>query len=183
LVAELKTSNGNALEMLHRRYRRLIHGVAVGILRDITEAEDVTQEVFFEIYNKAHHYDAARGTVKTWILQYAYHRSLRRKAALRIRPAYRGDSLDVVASLPLYRYLGLTRQECGWLIQSGLAQLPARQKETLELVSLEGLDLQHAARRLGIPWGCARHYYYRGLKNLRKWCCIHGMSPAQRPRS
>lgn len=178
LVSELKSPNGDAIEMLHRRYRGLINRVAVGILRDAAEADDVTQEVFFEIYNKAHQYDASRGSVRTWLLQYAYHRSLRRKAALRLRPAYRGDSLDAAESPPGRRCSDLTQQECGWLIQSGLAQLPTKQRATLELVSFEGLNLQEAARRLGVPWGCARHYYYRGLKSLRKWCYAHGVSAA-----
>ena len=85
LIAEMHAPDSDALGVLCRRYSRLVHRVAVDILRDDAEAEDVTQEVFFEIYRKAHLYDESRGPVRGWLLQYAYHRSLRRKDALRRR--------------------------------------------------------------------------------------------------
>ena len=90
LVADLHRASDDALDLLLRRYARLVHRVAANILRDPTEAEDITQEVFYEISRKAHLYDPERGTVKVWLLQYAYHRTLRRKADLQRRAAYRG---------------------------------------------------------------------------------------------
>jgi RNA polymerase sigma-70 factor, ECF subfamily len=169
LIRQLHVPAGDAIEILLRRYRRLVYRVAVNILRDATEAEDVAQDVFFEIYTKAHLYDASRGSVKVWLLQYAYHRSLRRKLALRRCAAYRECALDSFQPVPVRRFLGLTRQECRWLIRASLAQLPVRQKATLILVCFEGLNLRDVADRLGVSLGCARHYYYRGLTNLRKW--------------
>src|SRR5690242_5866129 len=74
LVAEMLQPGSDALATLIARYIRLVHRVAAGILRDDTEAEDVTQEVFLEIYRKAHLYDPARGAVRVWLLQYAYRR-------------------------------------------------------------------------------------------------------------
>ena len=53
---------------------------------------DLTQEVFLEIFRKAHLYDPSRGSVKVWLLQYAYHRTLRRKAMLKGGAACGGTS-------------------------------------------------------------------------------------------
>jgi RNA polymerase sigma-70 factor, ECF subfamily len=180
LMADMLTANGEALETLFGRYVRLIRRVAVDILRDRGEAEDVTQEVFLEIYRKAHLYDPSRGSVRVWLLQYAYHRTLRRKAALRRRASYRGEPLDhAEAPVDAGRNL-LTRDECRWVIRSGLARLPERQRATLELACFEELSLRDVADRLGVSVGCTRHYYYRGLARLRAWARFH---PApQKPR-
>lgn len=64
------------------------------MLRDPAEAEDVLQTVFLEIHQVAHVFDRSRGTAKAWILRYAYHRSLNRRAYLRVRGLYdRDDAL------------------------------------------------------------------------------------------
>jgi RNA polymerase sigma-70 factor, ECF subfamily len=171
LMAGVQSANDDALAMLLSRYWCLVHRVAADILRDAGEAEDVTQEVFLEIYRRAHLYDPARGSVRGWLLQYAYHRSFRRKAVLRRRAAYRGEPLDEVpVARPDARHL--TCEERRWMIRAGLAQLPERQRTTLELACLEELSLRDVAERLRVSLGCARHYYYRGLARLRAWALI-----------
>lgn len=167
LMADLGTAADEACHALFQRYARLVYSVAVDILRDHGEAEDVTQEVFLEIYRKAHLYDPARGSVRVWFLQYAYHRTLGRKSALSRRAAYRGEVLDEDA--PATSERGLTQTECQWVIRAGLSQLTDRQRATLELACFEGLSLRDIADRLGVTLGCARHYYYRGIARLQSW--------------
>jgi RNA polymerase sigma-70 factor, ECF subfamily len=185
LIADLHGASDDALDLLLRRYARLVHRVAANILRDPTEAEDITQEVFFEISRKAHLYDPQRGTVKVWLLQYAYHRTLRRKADLQRRAAYRGEPIELL-DLRTVRTHGapplLSRQERRWLLRAGLDQLPERQRTTLELVCLEELTLRDVAERLRVSLGCARHYYYRGLERLRSWADRLGGVPTSRTR-
>jgi RNA polymerase sigma factor (sigma-70 family) len=150
------------------------------------EAEDVTQEVFLEIYRKAHLYDPARGSVRVWFLQYAYHRTLGRKTALSRRAAYRSELLDEETPTAA-THRGLTPEECGWVIRAGLAQLSDRQRATLELACFEDLSLRDVAARLGVTVGCARHYYYRGLARLQAWAraavSAHAGHPSQPARA
>jgi RNA polymerase sigma-70 factor, ECF subfamily len=169
LVAGLKIADGDALDALFRRYARLVYRVALDILRDAGEAEDVTQEVFLEVYRKAHQYDARRGSVRVWLLQYAYHRALRRKAALRRRAAYGGEPLDERERAPRGLWRDLTPEEGRLVIRAGLARLPEKQRATLELACFEELTLRDVAERLGVSIGCTRHYYYRGLARLQAW--------------
>jgi RNA polymerase sigma-70 factor, ECF subfamily len=180
LMAGVRATCGDALGVLVRRYTRLVHRVAVDILRDAGEAEDVTQEVFFEISRKAHLYDPARGSVRVWLLQYAYHRSLRRKDALQRRPAYRGEPLETIETRGFGAPRRLTRDESRWVIDAGLAELPPRQRVTLELTCFHGLTLADVAAHLRVSLGCARHYYYRGLARLRVWA--RGATIDERPR-
>lgn len=88
LLQHLRSRHGDALAVLFTRYHRLILSVAFKILRDPAEAEDVMQSVFLEIYKAAGQFDPSRGTVKVWLLQYAYHRSLSRREYLRVRGFY-----------------------------------------------------------------------------------------------
>jgi RNA polymerase sigma-70 factor (ECF subfamily) len=175
IIAAIRRGHEDACATLLCRYGRLVYRVAVDILRDSGEAEDVTQEVFLQVCRHADRYDAARGTVKVWILQYAYHQTLRRKDVLRRRAAYRGASLDEVevdraAADPRRE---LSRDERRWVLSAGFAQLPERQRTTLELACFEELSLQDIANRLRVSLGCARHYYYRGVARLKAWAADH----------
>jgi RNA polymerase sigma-70 factor, ECF subfamily len=138
------------------------------ILRDVAEAEDVTQDEFLEVFAKAHQYDPSRGGVRVWLLHCAYHLSFRRKPSSGRRQESQSDMLDERLSQRVIGLRELTPQERRWLLRSALAHLPTNQRATLELVCFEDLDLHEVAQRLHDSWGSARHYY-RGLRNLRSW--------------
>jgi RNA polymerase sigma-70 factor (ECF subfamily) len=172
LIRDICAENADALESLFHRYVRLVRGIAQRILNDRAEAEDITQEVFLEIYRKAHLYTAARGSVRVWLLQYVYHRTLRRKAVLRRRAAYHGEPIEILDDVLPDRRERLTSEECHWVLRTALAQLPGPQRTTLELTCFEDLPLREVAERLGVSVGCTRHYYYRGLARLRQWARV-----------
>src|SRR5882762_11157562 len=69
----LAAGNHDALAVIFDRYQRLVIRVAMQILRDPAEAEDAMQSVFIAILETAKKFDAARGTLRVWILQNAYH--------------------------------------------------------------------------------------------------------------
>jgi RNA polymerase sigma-70 factor (ECF subfamily) len=173
----------DALESLFHRYVRLVTGIAQHILHDRAEAEDITQEIFLEIYRKAHLYSAARGSFRVWLLQYVYHRTIRRKAVLRRRAAYRGEPIETVDQRTPDERHRLTRDECRWVLRTGLAQLPGRQRATLELTCFEDLPLREVAERLGVSVGCTRHYYYRGLARLQQWARVTDRLPVAECRA
>lgn len=182
LIRQLHVPDSGALEAFLQRYRQVIYRVALKILRDAGEAEDVTQEIVFEIYTKADHYDATKGSVKTWLFQYAYHRSFRRKAALRRCAAYRESSLELRSSSPAWSLVGLSREECVQLVEEMLCYLSPEQRATVTLICAEGLNLHDVAERLQVPWGRARHYYYRGLMKLRQLLQAGPEKASARPR-
>jgi RNA polymerase sigma-70 factor, ECF subfamily len=172
LIDDICAERGDALERLFHRYVRLVTGIAQRILNDRAEAEDITQDVFLEIYRKAHLYSASRGSFRVWLLQYVYHRTLRRKAVLRRRAAYRAEPIEKIDERPPDQRQRLTRDECRWFLRMGLAQLPTRQRTTLELTCFEDLPLREIAERLGVSVGCTRHDYYRGIARLQKWARV-----------
>jgi RNA polymerase sigma-70 factor (ECF subfamily) len=172
LVRQMCAGRADALERLFHRYVRLVTGIAHRILNDRAEAEDVTQEVFLEIYRKAHLYAPSRGSFRVWLLQYVYHRTLRRKAVLRRRAAYCGEPIDGIDEPAAEHRRGLSRDECRWVLHSLIDRLPSHQRVTLELACFEDLPLRDVAARLGVSVGCTRHHYYRGLARLQHWARV-----------
>jgi RNA polymerase sigma-70 factor, ECF subfamily len=96
LMAHLQGGDNDALAVLFDRYYRLVLSVALKIVRDSGEAEDVMQTVFLEIFRSAAQFDPAKGTTKVWILQYAYHRAINRKQHLNARKFYTQTDLEEV---------------------------------------------------------------------------------------
>ena len=140
------------------------------ILRDRQEAEDLLQEVFLAIYLQREKYDASRGSVKTWILQFAYFKSLLRRRYLRIRNFYTQEELaeshEFKRGLPS-ELLGLSSAEWTRFVESGIAALNPKQRQVMELVHFEGYTLQETSEIVRETLTNTRNYYYRGLKALR----------------
>lgn len=171
LMRCLQAGQGDALAVLFDRYHRLVLSIALKIVRDRGEAEDVMQNVFLEIFRAAAQFDPSKGTTKTWILQYAYHRSLNRRQQLTTRQFYREtsieDHLQAHASESGSLLGKFSHPELQHLLRQGLARLNRQQRRVLELASYDGLSMNEIADQTGDSVSNVRHYYYRGLKKLR----------------
>src|SRR5262245_22434401 len=88
LITQVQSGHIDALGILFERYCRLVFDTGRRILRNDGEAEDLVHDVFIEIQKKAFLYDPQKGSVKTWIIQYAYHRSFNRRKYLALRGFY-----------------------------------------------------------------------------------------------
>ena len=183
LMEQLRQGHADALPILFDRFYRLVLKIALRILRDSGEAEDVMQDVFLEIFNKAAQFDPAKGTTKTWILQYAYHRSLSRRQYLALRNFYHRRQItesEVVESNCVdASWRGLTFQEWGQVLQQGLATLNEKQRKTLELACFQGMLLTEIAERTKESVPNVRHHYYRGLQALRNFLQSQSSSEVQ----
>src|SRR5215472_10317307 len=94
LLAEAANGRKDAIGLLFRRYRRVVWSVASRILRDETEAEDVCQDVFILLFQKAKLFDPCKGTASSWIVQVAYHRAMNRRRYLEHRQHYDVQAFD-----------------------------------------------------------------------------------------
>jgi RNA polymerase sigma-70 factor (ECF subfamily) len=171
-MAGLRAGCNDALAILFDRYNRLVLSIALKIVRDPGEAEDVMQTVFLEIFRSVAQFDPAKGTTKVWILQYAYHRAINRRQHLNARSFYDQTDLEVVEHrLPeTPSTLGnLTQNELKRLLRQGLATLNGAQRQVIELASSNGLSMKEIANKRGDSLVNVRHHYYRGLQKLRSF--------------
>lgn len=171
LMAKLRAGEGDALAVLFDRYHRLVLSIALKIVRDAGEAEDVMQNVFLEIFRSVAQFDSSKGTTKTWLLQYAYHRAINRRQQLNSRHFYRQEDIasaetvgDTGSSIGKFSH-----HELQHLLGQGLATLNGQQRTVLELASFDGLSMHEIAAKTGESVSNVRHYYYRGLKKLRSF--------------
>ena len=167
LLAEIVNGSKEALGVLFRRYRSAVLNVARRILRDASEAEDLCQEVFLLLFQKARLFDSSKGTASSWIVQIAYHRAMNRRQYLAHRQHYNTQELDEeqigVGRQPLF----IDELTARNLLNRLREQLSQEQRETLELHFFEGYSLREIAERTTQPLGNVRHHYYRGLERLR----------------
>lgn len=171
LLLVFKSSDREALAEVFRRYSRLVFSIGYRILREAGEAEEIVQEVFLFLYQRAELFDPKKGGAKAWIVQVAYHRSLDRKEYLHRRNFYSGTDVGFLADTvsgpeDVERELAsrLSRERLKEAFQS----LSERQRLTLELFFFEELDFREIAARLDESLENVRHHYYRGLQKLRK---------------
>jgi RNA polymerase sigma-70 factor, ECF subfamily len=183
LMAHLQGGCNDALAVLFDRYHRLVLSIALKIVRDSGEAEDVMQSVFLEIFRSAAQFDPAKGSTKVWILQYAYHRAINRRQHLNARNFYDQTNLEEVethlreTALPPGRF---TQHELKHLLQQGLETLSGPQKQVVKLASYNGLSMKEISDKTGDSLSNVRHHYYRGLQKLRSFV---GDTPEKRKAS
>lgn len=184
LLGQICVGDREALAALFERYARLIRSVAVRILRDTAEAEDLVQDLFLFIQRKCGVFDSSKSTARSWIVQMAYHRALDRRRYLKSRefyaqPFFPGNAVQVV---------GKPTSEGDYSAEAvfgrnGLEKvvnaLSADQRETLRLHFFEGYTFAEVGEKLDQPVGNVRHHYYRALDKLRKQMCANGLPPAE----
>jgi RNA polymerase sigma-70 factor (ECF subfamily) len=183
LMGEMQSGNADAFAVVFDRYHRLVLVTALRTLQDAGEAEDLTQTIFLEIYRTAARFDPARGTLKMWVLQFAYNKSISRRNYLSVRQFYGQVRLDDMADNdPVWNLLHRpASQECARLIAEVLATLKEQQRKTIEMVFFQGLTLEDVAVRTGQTVSNVRHHYYRGLERLRT--CIAGDDNSSRKKA
>ena len=171
LFRELMSGTHDAFAVIVDRYQRLVFSVALRIVKDEGEAEDLVQVVFADIFQKMGQFDPARGTLKVWLLQYAYSRSINRRHYLEQRQFYSRAEVDEVVALGYTmgatRSAGLTTEEVSRLVSQALGSLNPKQQRAITLIYFQGLTLDEAAERTGETLPTIRHHYYRGLMKLR----------------
>lgn len=167
LLRQLCEGAKEALGILFRRHFRAVHNIACRILRDTAEAEDLCQEVFLLLFQKAKDFDPNKGTGSSWIIQIAYHRAMNRRQYLANRQHYNAQEFDEEqigsGSQPLF----LDELTARNLLNRLREQLSEAQRDTLELHFFEGYSLREIAEKTNQPVGNVRHHFYRGIERLR----------------
>jgi len=175
LMIAIREGSREALSILFRRYARLVRTVAMRILRDDSEADDLLQEVFLFVHSNCSIFDSSKAEVRSWIVQMTYHRAIDRRRYLNSRHFYTRLDLDDTAGLPDSR--SESREETAraaaalvgnTTVQGLLDSLTEDQRNTLSLHFFEGYTFAEIAAKLDQSLGNIRNHYYRGLERLRK---------------
>jgi RNA polymerase sigma-70 factor (ECF subfamily) len=167
LLGRIALGSKDALALLFRKHRRTVLNVARRILRDESEAEDLCQDVFLLLFQKAKLFDPNKGTASSWIIQIAYHRAMNRRQYLAHRQHYNTQELDEERVSGVSQTLFVDQITARNLLDRLREQFSEEQRETLELHFFEGYSLREIAEKTNQTLGNVRHHFYRGLERLR----------------
>jgi RNA polymerase sigma-70 factor (ECF subfamily) len=169
LMACLQKGQSDALAVLFDRYQKLVLSIALRIVRDPGEAEDVTQIVFLDVFRAVAQFDPRKGSTRVWLMQYAYHRAISRRQHLQGREFYKTAELEEVDTRPVEAHptFGLSSPETEALVRESMSALSDTQRSVIEMACYEGLSMREIAERTGDSFVNVRHHYYRGLRKLR----------------
>jgi RNA polymerase sigma-70 factor (ECF subfamily) len=149
----------------------LVFRIARAILRDDGEAEETVQRVFIDVFRAVNRFNPDRGSFKTWLLQYAYHRTINRREHLLASRFYNCEELDETTPTDLFygtgHLLRLPPQDVACLVEQVLSLLEPHQRKVVELTYFEGLTATEVAKATGNSPSSVRNNLYRGLAKLR----------------
>ncbi len=158
----------DALAEIYDRHASVAYGLALKIVRDALEAEDVVHDAFVAIVERADQYRAERGTVVAWLVttvrNLALDRARRRTRRSQILDEeLRHEPIEPIVDPEASAVLDLERRA----VRAALGDLPAAQRATLETAFFEGLSYPEIAERDGVPLGTVKSRAARALSALR----------------
>lgn len=175
LICAISSNNNNeeALSLLFRRYARFVRGIALRVLRDRAEAEDLLQDIFVLIRSLAGTFDSSKTSAQFWILQMAYRRAISRRRYLNSRHFYtqvefEEEAIQVPDPRSVHSDGSIDQRLAELDLEKMFGTLSEDQQKTLRLHFIEGYTLDEIAKMLGQTKGNIRHHSFRGLERLRK---------------
>ena len=169
-VRRMAAGDGSALATLYDRHSRVTFSLALRILGEPLEAEEVVQDVFAQAWRQASRFDRSRGAVVAWLLMMTRSRAIDRVRARRAMPAAAGDpdqAFGLIAdSADGPERVALTTERAARL-KEALDTLPLIQRVPIELAFFEGLTHVEVAERLEVPLGTIKTRIRLGLMKMK----------------
>jgi RNA polymerase sigma-70 factor, ECF subfamily len=173
LLAEMARGDERAAAVLYDRHSAVVYGLALRIVGEPADAEDVSLDAFTQLWRRASDFDVARGTVRGWLTTITRTRALdvvrARKRRERLSLAVLATAVNEVAmgSAPHGADLTVVESEQAAVVTSALGLLPEPQRRAIELAFFEGLTHPEVAERLREPLGTVKTRIRLGMNRLR----------------
>mgnify|MGYP003118758172 CR=1 FL=1 len=175
LMARIKARDTAALSELYDNYHRLLFGLILSILKKREESEDILQEVFTTIWEKAEQFDTERGTVYTWIVSLTRNKSIDRLRS-KVYKEQKKQSVslndeDVFHPLyseetdPLENTILTDRAK---RLHNALTEISAKQRKVLQVAYFNGMSQREIADEFDIPLGTVKTRMRDGMMKLRE---------------
>jgi RNA polymerase sigma-70 factor (ECF subfamily) len=172
LIARARQGDEAAFEQLVLRHQRYVFNVAYRVLKDVSEAEDITQEAFMRVWRGLQGF---KGHAKftTWIYRIVYNLCLNRLPGLR-RELFQVESVEdaQVNPAPSPPELFYVEEQLDFL-HAQLERLPEKYRLVLTLRYLQGLSYEEIADTLNLPMGTVKTHIHRArgilMERKREW--------------
>jgi RNA polymerase sigma-70 factor, ECF subfamily len=169
LAARLAAGDDHALAEVFDALAHSVYGSALRVLGDNSAAQDVVQDVFVDLWAHPDRYDAAAGTLRTYLTVLARHRAVDLVRS-ELRRVARQERSYRLTPAPLAVGAGdeVLAAETASLVRAAVQLLPASQRQVVELAYFEGLTCREVAHAVGIPEGTAKSRLRLALAKLEE---------------
>ena len=153
VMSQIAAGDTAALRRLYDLLGPRVRAVATRTLGNASDADDVVQETFVEVWHRAHTFDPTRGSIVSWVTMLGHRRAIDRLRRRGTRPTAAATAVTSdVASADSPHETAAQRQARA-RIAAALAELPAEQRQAIELMYFEGMSQSEAAEHLGAALG------------------------------
>jgi RNA polymerase sigma-70 factor (ECF subfamily) len=171
LMLGIQSGDADALSQLYDRYNGIVKALILRIIHNDTEADDLLQEVFMEIWNQAKNFSAEKGKPLGWMVTLTRRRAI---DALRKKQAYSRAEERLQAEpeqQPLAWVQNVTENEIRAgdtraLMAKVISSLPEAQQQVIELAFFQGMSQREIASNTNIPLGTVKTRLELGLKKI-----------------
>ncbi len=167
LLTSIQGKDVRALEALYDRHRVLAYSIALRTLSSPLDAEDVVQEAFLNVWRSAGTYRPDRSSPRSWLLSIVHHRSIDklRSRQSRLQPTALEEGMNVPDGTDVWREVSgnLTGED----VRHAMAQLPAEQRQTIELAYFKGYTHSQISQVMQVPLGTVKGRMRIGLHKLK----------------
>lgn len=167
LLEQVALGDENAFALLYDRYGKSAYSLAYRILKNVQGAEDVVQDVFLNVWRLAGSFDARKGNARSWLLAMVHHRSI---DSIRRRRDKTQMNLPMELEQPGTE-AGVWREVMGNLerqvIEKALKQIPAEQRQAIDLAFFGGYTHQEISDNVQLPLGTVKSRIRMGMEKLR----------------
>ena len=166
LIERIVQRDQTALAALYDRYGGMLSSVLNRILRDTQAAEEILQDIFFQLWRNPSRFDAARGSLPGWLMVIA-----RNRAISRLRhhnPAAGGELAEAAAVSTVNIETAAAQQQLIGRVKGALENLPAEQRAAIELAYFEGMSHSEIAQRTGDPLGTVKTRLRSAVESLKR---------------
>jgi RNA polymerase sigma-70 factor (ECF subfamily) len=170
VIHRIAGGDHGALGALYDLHGRVVYTLALRIVGDPAEAEEVVQDVFLQVWRAAAQYDNGRATVTGWLLMMARSRAIDRVRARQVRPLGVASGEITIANLPdaaAGQEARAMTSQAAERLRTALQDLPSAMRAAIELAYYEGLTQSAIAERLGEPLGTVKTRMRAALQKLR----------------
>ena len=166
LVQKITQRDEAALAALYDRYAGMLSSVLNRILRDTQAAEEILQDIFYQLWCGASRFDPARGSLPGWLLVIARNRAISRLR--RHNPAAGEEILENTVVMPFDLESTTAQQQLLARVKGALESLPKEQRAAVELAYFEGMTHSEIAERTGDPLGTVKTRLRSAIETLKR---------------
>ena len=170
LIRRIIQRDEKALGALYDRYAKLLFSFILSVVKKQEEAEDVLQELFVQIWEKASSFDVNRGNVYTWLFTLARNRAIDRLRSKQHRAEGRSDpdfQIELIPNpLDPSPFDAVVMREQAETVRTALQNIPQDQREVIQIAYFGGLSQSEIAASLNVPLGTVKTRMRQGMKKL-----------------